>query len=102
MVQMSELSPLAQASWAVSCASENKWLCNHQSQSQRWMSNLKPQEHRNAILSRETLRFEELQDAPQLLCHMGISGRRGQGVPGKFNPIPYNDAALPQCPSAGK
>jgi hypothetical protein len=102
MVQITELSPLAQASFAISHASENKWLYNHQIQSQNWLSNVKPQEHRTATLSHASLRFEELQDTPQLLCHEGISLRRGQRLDMHthmymHNPLPYNDVALPQC-----
>lgn len=95
MVQITDMSDLAQKSWAISCATENDWMCKHECQSKLgFMNAMKLQEARHDAFGR--LRFEELVDDRALLCHIGISDRRGQGPDGKFAPVPFN-AVRSQC-----
>lgn len=86
MVQLSDMSDLAQKSWSISCAVENEWLCNHQCQSSRWLANLHPQDMRNQTWN--LMRFDQLDSRRELLCHMAITDKRGQT--NTTEPVAYN------------
>jgi len=79
MVQIEEMSELAQASWKASCASENVWLCNHvRTNYYSLMNQLQvPDVRERQRLTLENLYFDKIHSDPKQLCAEHVSLTRG-------------------------